>query len=145
MTAMNENIELMMPIKRSYDHQKKAFAFACDKFGVFDERLKSRSTALLMEMGTGKTIVSIAIAGVCTNNGKSTVCWGSRRFPSSVYGRREFEKFADSVFHDHPQGTRGEDEGAAHKVAGRGLAGRGRKLRIAWRLEKELLAITPTW
>lgn len=48
---MNENIELMMPIKASpYDHQKKAFAFACDKFGVFDERLKSRGTALLMEM-----------------------------------------------------------------------------------------------
>jgi len=46
-----------------YDHQKKAFAFACDKFGVFDERLKSRGTALLMEMGTGKTIVSIAVAG----------------------------------------------------------------------------------
>ena len=51
MTAMNENIELMMPIKAApYDHQKKAFAFACDKFGVFDERLKSRGTALLMEI-----------------------------------------------------------------------------------------------
>lgn len=43
MTAMNENIELMMPIKAApYDHQKKAFAFAYDKFGVFDGRLKSR-------------------------------------------------------------------------------------------------------
>lgn len=52
---MSENIELMMPIKAMpYDHQKRAFAFACDKFGVFDERLKSRGTALLMEMGTGK-------------------------------------------------------------------------------------------
>ena len=61
---MSENIELMMPIKATpYDHQKRAFAFACDKFGVFDERLKSRGTALLMEMGTGKTIVSIAVAG----------------------------------------------------------------------------------
>ena len=60
---MNENIELMMPIKAApYDHQKRAFVFACDKFGVFDERLKSRGTALLMEMGTGKTIVSIAVA-----------------------------------------------------------------------------------
>ena len=61
---MSENIELMMPIKAApYDHQKRAFAFACDKFGVFDGRLKSRGTALLMEMGTGKTIVSIAVAG----------------------------------------------------------------------------------
>ena len=68
---MNENIELMMPIKAApYDHQKKAFAFACDKFGVFDERLKSRGTALLMEMGTGKTIVSIAVAGCMYQYGK---------------------------------------------------------------------------
>ena len=61
---MADNIELMMPIKATpYDHQKKAFAFACDKFGVFDNLLKSRGTALLMEMGTGKTIVSIAVTG----------------------------------------------------------------------------------
>lgn len=39
---MSKNIELMMPIKATpYDHQKRAFVFACDKFGVFDERLKS--------------------------------------------------------------------------------------------------------
>ena len=64
MTAMNENIELMMPIKAApYEHQKNAFAFTCDKFGVFDERLKRRGTALLMEMGRGETIVSIAVAG----------------------------------------------------------------------------------
>ena len=62
MTAMSENIELMMPIKAApYDHQKRAFAFACDKFGVFDGRLKSRGTALLMEMGTGKMILSILV------------------------------------------------------------------------------------
>lgn len=61
---MNDNIELMMPIKAiPYDLQKKAFAFVSDKFGVLDERLKSRGTALLMEMGTGKTIVSITVAG----------------------------------------------------------------------------------
>lgn len=64
MTAMNENTELMMPIKAApYEHQKKPFAFACDKFGVFDNRLKSRGTALLVEMRTGKTTVSIAVTG----------------------------------------------------------------------------------
>lgn len=37
---MADNIELMMPIKAvPYDHQKKAFAFTCDKFGVFDDQL----------------------------------------------------------------------------------------------------------
>ena len=37
---MNKNIEFLMPIKATpYEHQKKAFAFACDKFGVFDNQL----------------------------------------------------------------------------------------------------------
>lgn len=68
---MDENNEPMLPIKAApYDHQKKAFALACDKFGVFDEHQKSRSTALLMEMGTGKTIVSIAVAGCMYQYGK---------------------------------------------------------------------------
>ena len=60
----DENIASRMPIKVTpYEHQKKAFAFACEKFGIMDELPKSRGTALLMEMGTGKTIVSIAVAG----------------------------------------------------------------------------------
>ena len=94
--AMNENIELMMPIKAApYDHQKKAFAFACDKFGVFDERLKRRGTALLMEMGTGKTIVSIAVAGCMYQYGKVNRVLVVA--PLSILGiwQEEFEKFAD--------------------------------------------------
>ena len=58
---MNENIELMMPIKAApYDHQKKAFAFACDKFGVFDERLKNfcRWCARVSESGAHAALVS---------------------------------------------------------------------------------------
>ena len=62
--SQKDSIELMMPIKaKPYEHQKKAFAFACDKFGVFDGKMKSCGTALLMEMGTGKTITSISVAG----------------------------------------------------------------------------------
>lgn len=38
MTAMTENIELMMPIRAvPYEHQKRAFLFACEIFGVFRE------------------------------------------------------------------------------------------------------------
>lgn len=68
---MNENIELMMPIKTTpYEHQKKTFAFVYDKFGVFDNKLKSRGTDLPMKMGTGKTIVSIAVSGCMYQYGK---------------------------------------------------------------------------
>lgn len=67
----DENLAAHMPIKVTpYEHQKKAFAFACDKFGVMDERPKSRGTALLMEMGTGKTVTSIAIAGAMYQHGR---------------------------------------------------------------------------
>ncbi len=131
MTAMNENIELMMPIKATpYDHQKKAFAFACDKFGVFDERLKSRGTALLMEMGTGKTIVSIAVAGCMYQYGKVNRVLVVA--PLSILGvwEEEFEKFADFPYSMTILKGTAAKEGAAHKAAGRGLAGRGRKLRI---------------
>lgn len=35
---MTENIEMMMPIRAvPYEHQKRAFAFACEIFGVFRE------------------------------------------------------------------------------------------------------------
>lgn len=82
MTAMNENIELMMPIKAApYDHQKKAFAFACDKFGVqvdyYTNYIKSRDDwdfiAIYTDEGISatntkkregfKTMISDALAG----------------------------------------------------------------------------------
>ena len=93
---MNKNVELTMPIKATpYEHQKKAFAFACDKFGVFDNQLKNRGTALLMEMGTGKTIVSIAVSGCMYQYGKINRVLVVA--PLSILGvwEEEFAKFAD--------------------------------------------------
>lgn len=93
---MNKNVELTMPIKATpYEHQKKAFAFACDKFGVFDNQLKNRGTALLMEMGTGKTIVSIAVFGCMYQYGKINRVLVVA--PLSILGvwEEEFAKFAD--------------------------------------------------
>lgn len=47
-----------MPIKAiPYQHQIKAYDFVCDIFGLSPQReAESNGTALLMEMGTGKTI-----------------------------------------------------------------------------------------
>lgn len=142
MTAMNENIELMMPIKAApYDHQKKAFAFACDKFGVFDERLKSRGTALLMEMGTGKTIVSIAVAGCMYQYGKvSRVLVVA---PLSILGvwKEEFEKFADFPYSlTILKGTSAKKKEQLTKLPDGGLQVVVVNYESAWRLEKELMA-----
>ena len=142
MTAMNENIELMMPIKAApYDHQKKAFAFACDKFGVFDERLKSRGTALLMEMGTGKTIVSIAVAGCMYQYGKVNRVLVVA--PLSILGvwEEEFEKFADFPYSmTILKGTAAKKKEQLTKLPNGGLQVVVVNYESAWRLEKELLA-----
>ena len=58
---MDSNHDL--PVKVTpYGHQRDAYRFACWLFGLDGEGI-SRGAALLMEMGTGKTITAIAIAG----------------------------------------------------------------------------------
>lgn len=45
-----------------YRHQQEAFDFVCRLFGLTDGQQRSSGAALLMEMGTGKTLVAIAVA-----------------------------------------------------------------------------------
>ena len=54
-----------------YLHQQKACEFALELFGLMPSEARSRGAALLMEMGTGKTIVSIAVAGCMYQRGKA--------------------------------------------------------------------------
>lgn len=136
------NVDLLMPIKATpYDHQKKAFAFACDKFGVFDGVLKSRGTALLMEMGCGKTIVSIAVAGCMYQYGKVNRVLVVA--PLSILGvwQEEFEKFADFPYTMTVlKGTSAKKKQQLAKLSGTGLQVVVVNYESAWRLEKELLA-----
>lgn len=138
---MNQNVELMMPIKaKPYEHQIKAFEFACDMFGVFNDRIKSRGVALLMEMGTGKTIVSIAIAGCMYQYGKVNKVLVVA--PLSILGvwKDEFEKFAQFPY----TLTVLEGSSAKKKEQLTNLNGNGLQIVVvnyesAWRLEKELI------
>lgn len=60
----NSYESLLMPVKaRPYYHQTQAFDFACEKFGLTAPTCSSNGVALLMEMGTGKTLTSIGITG----------------------------------------------------------------------------------
>ena len=140
-TAVTENTKWTMPIKVTpYEHQKKAFAFACDKFGMSDERPKSRGTALLMEMGTGKTITSIAIAGAMYQHSRI------RRVlivaPLSILGvwEEEFAKFAAFPYSlTVLQGTGAKKKEQLAKLPDRGLQVVVVNYESAWRLEKDLL------
>lgn len=69
-----------------YDHQKRAFKFICNTFGLLDGDMKSNGAALLMEMGTGKTLVSVAAVGALIRKRKSHVRLLSRRFRCLAYG-----------------------------------------------------------
>lgn len=133
-----------MPIKvQPYNHQREAFEFACRMFG-FDRRIISQGTALLMEMGTGKTITSIAITGALYLIGKI------RRVlvvaPLSIVGvwDEEFQKFADFYY------TLAVLTGTAVKKADTLRHMKGESLQVAvvnyesaWRLEKEIIAWQP--
>lgn len=85
-----------LPIKATpYRHQIEAYEYACGLFGLPPSgAMRSGGCALLMEMGTGKTITSIAITGALVRAGRI------RRVlivaPLSILGvwEEEFQKFA---------------------------------------------------
>lgn len=64
----------VIPVKdcELYQHQHEAFCYICDMFGIDDGLQKSKGVALLMEMGTGKTVVSIATIGILYQMGLIT-------------------------------------------------------------------------
>lgn len=89
------NKSLPMPITvKPYLHQQQAFDFACMRFGLLPSDFRSNGVALLMEMGTGKTITSIGISGILYQFGRVNSILVVA--PLSILGvwEEEFEKFA---------------------------------------------------
>ena len=133
-----------MPIKaQPYDHQREAFEFACRMFG-FGSNTISQGTALLMEMGTGKTITSIAITGALYLTAKIHRVLVVA--PLSIVGvwDEEFQKFADFDY------TLAVLTGTGTKKADTLRHMQGESLQVAvvnyesaWRLEKEIIAWQP--
>lgn len=134
-----------MPIKASpYQHQREAFAFACRQFGLGGYEVRSQGVALLMEMGTGKTITSIAITGALYLSGNV------RRVlvvaPLSIVGvwDEEFQKFADfkySLSVLSGSGTKKAEE--LRHMAYPSLQVAVVNYESAWRLEKEITSWNP--
>lgn len=131
-----------IPIKVvPYQHQKEAFDFAMK---IFNSTKPSRGVSLLMEMGCGKTLASIAISGKLYETGKIArlliIC------PLSIVcvWNEEFQKFAD--FQYHLSILKG---GLERKIKILNSL-HGKQLQIAvinyestWRLEKEILSWNP--
>lgn len=135
------NPSIPMPVKaKPYAHQYKAFEFACTKFGILPGEFSS-GVALLMEMGTGKTITSIGIAGALYQFGKIKRVLVVA--PLSILGvwEEEFSRFADYPY------TLTVLKGPSSKKAEtlRSIGRNGLQIVVvnyesAWRIEKDILA-----
>ncbi len=139
---MNENIKQMMLIKaKPFHHQVKAFEFCCHKFGIWDNYVKSHGVALLMEMGTGKSLVSIAVAGCLFQHDKIDKVLIVA--PLSILGvwEEEFEKFADFPYSlTILKGTVEKKREQLSNLPKEGLQVVVVNYESAWRLERELLS-----
>ena len=138
---MNDEISMLMPIKAvPFRHQVNAFEFACDRFGIWDGQIKSRGVALLMEMGTGKSLTGIAIAGCLYKERKI------KRMlvvaPLSILGvwEEEFQKFADFPYSITVlKGSMAKKKEQLADIPGKGLQVIVVNYESCWRLEPELL------
>jgi SNF2 family DNA or RNA helicase len=130
-----------MPVRASpYRHQREAFTFATR---LFTEDA-SPGAALLMEMGTGKTITSIAIAGALWQAGRV------KRVlivaPLSILGvwQEEFAKFADFAYTLQVlTGSTEQKAQALGRMNGGGLQVVVVNYESAWRMGDALLAWKP--
>lgn len=136
-----KNASLTMPIRaKPYQHQQQAFNFACEKFGLFSATAnRNQGVALLMEMGCGKTIVSVAIAGILYQMGlinKVLIV-----APLSILGVwiEEFEKFAQFPYSvTILKGAKAKKKEQLKCQHGEGVEIVVVNYESCWRLEKEL-------
>jgi SNF2 family DNA or RNA helicase len=133
---------LKIPLKATlYRHQQSACRFACERFGILSSEVHSNGVALLMEMGCGKTITSIAIVGILNEyrHIKKILITA----PLSILGvwEKEFARFADFPYHlTVLKGGSSQKKEQISKLHGNGLQMAVVNYESAWRLEKELLA-----
>ena len=137
-------------VASAYRHQQEAFGFVCRSFGLLPEPeagppvLKSSGCALLMEMGTGKSITSIAITGALAKAGRiGRVLIVA---PLSILGvwEAEFARFADfPYFLAVLEGTGAKKLDTLRHMTGAALQVAVVNYESAWRMEKDLLAWRP--
>lgn len=84
---------LKLSIKANlYQHQQNACRFTCERFGILPSEVHSNGVALLMEMGCGKTITSIAISGMAVE-----IKWAKRRHMPIRYFTEKMEEMLPPI------------------------------------------------
>lgn len=139
--------KLPPPIKAApYRHQREAFRFVCGKFGLTEpeDGIRSSGAALLMEMGTGKTITSIAVTGELYLRGKIRRLLVVAPLSILCVWEEEFRKFAafDYVL-AVLAGSGAKKADTLRHLHGDALQVAVINYESAWRLEKDLSAWQP--
>lgn len=133
---------MKMPVTaKPYKHQQAAFDYVCRLFGLTDGKKRSPGVALLMEMGTGKTLVAIAVACILYQFGLAERVLVVA--PLSLLGvwKSELQRFAGvPVNVIVMKGTLEKKKQLLSEAARDKLNIVIVNYESAWRLEKELLA-----
>lgn len=142
---------LSMPIKTvAYRHQTEAFNFVCGMFGLVPEGggvefpARSAGCALLMEMGTGKTLTTIAVTGALLQADR--ICRVLIVAPLSILGvwEEEYRKFADFPYCLAVlTGISAKKLDTLRHMTGSTLQVIVVNYESAWRLEKDLVMWRP--
>lgn len=135
-------INSKMPVKVDpFKHQREAFNFAME---TYENEQNCRGVAMLVEMGCGKTLTAIAVAGELYNLGKIkkllVVC------PLSIVGvwSDEFQKFADFKYEISVlKGSTDKKIELLEKMQGVGLQVVVVNYESVWRMESEISSWRP--
>lgn len=124
-----------------YCHQQSACRFACERFGILPSETHSNGVALLMEMGCGKTITSIAIVGILYQYRHIRRILITAPLSILSVWEQEFARFAAFPYQlTILKGSSTQKKEQLSKLHGDGLQIAVVNYESAWRLEKELLA-----
>lgn len=127
-----------------YRHQIEAYQYACGLFGLLDGPMESGGCALLMEMGTGKTITSIAITGALLQAGRVRRVLVVAPFTILGVWEEEFQKFAAFPYALAVlEGTAAKKLDTLRHMTGAVLQVVVVNYESVWRMEKDLAAWRP--
>ena len=142
-----DKITSLIPLKvKPYEHQVRAFKFACELLGALpsEGNMHSKGVALLCEMGCGKPVMAIAIIGYLYMIGKIEKLLIVAPLSIVTVWRDAFIEFADFDYElTVLSGSSSQKKKQIQELMKKGLQVLVINYESAWRLESTLLEWAP--
>lgn len=111
---MAERDLTLAPLKVSpYKHQQQAIKFACRMFGISEQKRKTSGVALLMQMGTGKSLTAIGISSTVAISGSVHITAKRNNVPT-VSSSAKLIAYGDPNLQDLVTGVENADTVSAY-------------------------------